>query len=105
MKYLYKYPQSEFPYAKLIEENQRRGKLASEYELMDTGVFDDDKYFDVFVEYAKAEAEDILIRITATNRGSEAAQLHVLPTIWFRNTWVWNGDDEKPVLDKGSMEE
>src|SRR5436305_8576538 len=105
MKYLYKYPQEEFPYATLIEENQRRGKLASEYELMDTGVFDGDRYFDVCVEYAKADVEDILIRISATNRGTEAAQLHLLPTIWFRNTWSWNGDDEKPVLHKGIVEE
>src|SRR5436853_7046759 len=73
MKYLYKYPQNEFPYAKLIEENRRRGKLASEFELMDTGVFDDDKYFDVFVEYAKADVEDILIRVAVTNRGAEPA--------------------------------
>ncbi len=105
MKYLYKYPQSEFPYAKLMEENQRRDKSEPEYELMDTGIFDGDRYFDVFVEYAKADVEDILVLISAINRGPDAAQLHLLPTIWFRNTWSWNGDDEKPVLHNGMVEE
>ena len=90
MKYLYKYPQREFPYAQLVEENRKRGKLAPEFELIDTGVFDDDRYFDVFVEYAKADVEDILIRVTAINRGPEAAQLNLLPTIWFRNRWTWD---------------
>src|SRR5215470_10672658 len=89
MKYLYKYPQAEFPYARLVEENQRRSKQELEFELMDTGVFDQDRYFDVVVEYAKATPEDILIRIEATNRGPEAAELHLLPTIWFRNPWSW----------------
>ena len=89
MKYLYKYPQREFPYGQLVEENRRRGKLASEFELIDTGVFSEDRYFDVFVEYAKADIEDILIKITATNRGPDAASLNLLPTIWFRNTWSW----------------
>ena len=95
MKYLYKYPQSEFPYGQLIAENRRRGKLAAEFELIDTGVFGDDRYFDVFVEYAKADVEDILIKITATNRGPETASLNLLPTIWFRNTWSWNQNGHK----------
>ena len=98
MKYLYKYPQQSFPYSQLVEENQRRGKLASEFELIDTGVFDEDRYFDVVVEYAKADAEDILIRISATNHGPEAANLNLLPTIWFRNTWSWDDNVEKPNL-------
>ena len=99
MKYLYKYPQSEFPYAQLIEENRRRDKQAAEFELIDTGVFNDDRYFDVFVEYAKAGVEDMLIRITVKNRGPEAASLNLLPTIWFRNTWSWHQNGtSKPVL-------
>ena len=89
MKALYKYPQAEFPYARLVEENRRRGKQEPEFELSDTGVFDDDRYFDVFAEYAKAAPDDILIRITVANRGREAATLHLLPTLWFRNTWIW----------------
>jgi hypothetical protein len=91
MKFLYKYPQAEFPYARLIEENRDRSKLDREFELLDTGVFDEDRYFDVFVEYAKADVEDILIKITIANRGPEEADLNVLPTVWFRNTWTWNG--------------
>jgi hypothetical protein len=87
MKYLYKYPQAAFPYADLVETNRRRGRHEFEYELLDTGVFDEDHYFDVFVEYAKAGPEDILVRITAVNRGPEAAELHLLPTLWFRNDW------------------
>ena len=102
MKYLYKYPQEAFPYAQLVEENRKRGKLAPEFELIDTGVFDDDRYFDVFVEYAKADVEDILIKITAVNRGSEAAQLNLLPTIWFRNTWSWKRDVPKPLLRRSA---
>ncbi len=98
MKYLYKYPQSAFPYADLVEENGRRNKTQSEYELLDTGAFDDDRYFDVVVEYAKADIEDILIRMSVTNRGSEAAALWLLPTTWFRNTWSWNGDSVRPEL-------
>jgi len=98
MKYLYKYPQVGFPYAQLVEENRRRGKDKPEFELLDTGVFNDDRYFDVFVEYAKGDVEDILIKITATNRGSEAAPLRLLPTIWFRNTWSWAQDAERPGL-------
>ena len=98
MKYLYKYPQGEFPYAKLIEESRRRGKLDPEYELMDTGAFDEDRYFDVFVEYAKADAEDILIRVSAVNRGPAHARLSLLPTVWFRNTWSWAGAGARPLL-------
>ncbi|MGI8786865.1 MAG: MGH1-like glycoside hydrolase domain-containing protein [Pyrinomonadaceae bacterium] len=98
MKYLYKYPQSEFPYQKLHEENARRDKSQPEYELLDTGVFDDDRYFDVFVEYAKADAEDVCIKITATNRGDRFAPLHVLPTLWFRNRWSWYEKSNKPQM-------
>ena len=98
MKFLYKYPQSEFPYTWLVEENRRRSKRDPEFELMDTGVFDQDYYFDVFVEYAKANAEDILITITAHNRGPEKAELHILPTLWFRNIWSWNDQAAQPSL-------
>jgi hypothetical protein len=98
MKYLYKYPQEEFPYAQLVEENRLRGKDKPEFELLDTGVFNDGRYFDVFAEYAKGDVEDILIKITATNRGSEAAPLRLLPTIWFRNTWSWANDGERPDI-------
>ena len=101
MKYLYKYPQAAFPYGELVEENRRRGRQQREYELADTGVFDENRYFDVFVEYAKAGPEDILVRITAANRGPDAAELHLLPTIWFRNTWSWGDSGEKPVVRKG----
>src|SRR5262245_55345444 len=90
MKYLYKYPQAAFPYSDLVLTNRKRTRLEREYELLDTGVFDDDRYFDVFVEYAKAGPEEILIRISAWNRGAEAAILHLLPTLWFRNTWSWS---------------
>jgi hypothetical protein len=99
MKYLYKYPQCAFPYAELIEKNRRRGRNDTEYELLDTGIFDDDRYFDVFVEYAKASPEDILILISAANRGAEAATLHLLPTLWFRNTWSWFPSSAKPVIE------
>jgi hypothetical protein len=98
MKYLYKYPQREYPYADLVQNNARRSRSDFEYELLDTGVFDDDRYFDVFVEYAKAGPEDIMIRITVHNRGPEAARVRVLPTLWFRNTWSWGVDDRKPGL-------
>jgi hypothetical protein len=98
MKYLYKYPQREFPYRDLVETNRRRSRQEFEYELLDTGVFDDDRYFDVFLEYAKESPDDILIRITVHNRGPEAARLHVLPTLWFRNTWSWGKREPKPVL-------
>jgi hypothetical protein len=98
MKYLYKYPHAAFPYAQLVEENRRRSKNEPEYELLDTGVFDEDRYFDVFVEYAKGDVEDILIKLTATNRGPESAPLHLLPTIWFRNTWSWDNSEVRPSL-------
>jgi len=87
MKYLYKYPQAAYPYSQLVTTNRDRNRHQQEYELLDTGVFDDDRYFDVFVEYAKASPEDILVRITAVNRGPDAAPLEILPTLWFRNTW------------------
>jgi hypothetical protein len=98
MKCLYKYPQGEFPYGRLREENGRRSRLDPEYELIDTGVFAENRYFDVFVEYAKAAPDDILIRIAVFNRGPETATLHVLPTVWFRNTWRWGDGVEKPAL-------
>jgi hypothetical protein len=98
MKYLYKYPQREFPYRDLVETNRRLSREQFEYELLDTGAFDDDRYFDVFVEYAKEDVEDVLIRITIHNRGAEAARLRVLPTLWFRNTWSWGEDDRKPSM-------
>ncbi|MBE9049194.1 glucosidase [Nostocales cyanobacterium LEGE 11386] len=100
MKALYKYPQTAFPYSQLVAENQRRDRRETEFELLDTGVFDGDKYFDVFVEYAKNTAEDILIQIKVINRGAEAKTLHLLPTLWFRNTWSWNGDTNKPFLQE-----
>ncbi len=98
MKVLYKYPQREFPYRKLVEENRRRNRSDFEYELLDTGAFDGNRYFDVLTEYAKASSEDILIRISATNRGPAEADLSILPTIWFRNTWSWGHDDYRPCL-------
>jgi hypothetical protein len=98
MKYLYKYPQGTFPYNDLISNNERRNRGDMEYELLDTGVFNDDRYFDVFVEYAKSTAEDILIRISACNRGPELATLHLLPTLWFRNIWNWYPNVSKPSL-------
>ena len=98
MRFLYKYPQVAFPYRELVEENGRRTRSDPEYELLDTGVFDDDRYFDVFVEYAKVTHEDMLIRITAHNRGPEAADLQMIPAIWFRNTWSWGHDDRRPRL-------
>jgi hypothetical protein len=98
MKYLYKYPQREFPYTDLVETNKGRSRLEFEYELLDTGIFDNDRYFDVFVEYAKEAPEDLLIRISVHNRGPQAARLHLLPTLWFRNTWATKEDEEKPVL-------
>jgi hypothetical protein len=102
MKFLYKYPQAEFPYAALVEENRRRDRRAPEFELMDTGVFEGDRYFDVFVEYAKGAADDILVRITAVNRGPEPAELHLLPTLWYRNTWAWDtAGPERPTLRTG----
>jgi hypothetical protein len=98
MKYLYKYPQAAYPYANLGETNRSRGRQDFEYELLDTGVFDQDRYFDVFVEYAKASPEDILIQITIHNRGPEAAEVHVVPTLWFRNQWSWQSQANRPRL-------
>src|SRR3989454_1445730 len=94
MKALYKYPQAEYPYARLAEENRRRGLGAPELELIDTGVFNEDCYFDVSAEYAKGSENDVLIRLTVANRGPEAATLHLLPTLWFRNTWSWGREGE-----------
>lgn len=105
MKYLYKYPQAAFPYAALIAGNGRRSRAQPEYELLDTGVFDENRYFDIFVEYAKAAPEDILIRVTVINRGPEAATVDVLPTVWFRNTWSWGLDARKPQLAGDLMRE
>ena len=105
MKFLYKYPQSEFPYARLVEENRHRSRNECEFELMDTGVFDGDHYFDVFVEYAKASPEDILVRISACNRGPETAELHLMPTVWFRNTWAWKDGTERPLLTNATKGE
>jgi len=107
MKYLYKYPQQAYPYDNLVATSKRRSRHEWEYELMDTGIFNGSRYFDIFVEYVKESPEDILIKITAFNRGPEAAPLHILPTLWFRNTWSWTTDAVKPMLkqvtgDKGS---
>jgi hypothetical protein len=99
LRYLYKYPQRAFPYQSIIDENGRRGRLGLEYELVDTGIFEDDRYFDVFVEYAKATPEDVLIEITVHNRGPEASPIHVLPTLWFRN--IWPPDGPRPSLRVG----
>jgi hypothetical protein len=103
MKYLYKYPQAAYPYQDLVTTNRSRGKHEAEYELLDTGVFDDNRYFDVFVEYAKAGPDDVLIRISACNRGPDAAALHVLPTLWFRNTWSWQGGGSKPGVSRAKL--
>jgi len=106
MRMLYKYPQAAFPYADLVETNRRRGKGDREYELIDTGAFAENRYFDVFVEYAKADTEDILVRIEAVNRGPEATELHLLPTLWFRNTWLWAGQgaEPRPVLRRSNSD-
>jgi hypothetical protein len=102
MKWLYKYPQREYPYGWLVEENRRRGGQGSEFELLDTGVFDDHRYFDVFVEYAKASPEDIVIRVTVENRGPDDAPIHLLPHLWFRNTWAWGEESQaEPILREG----
>ena len=98
MKYLYKYPHAAFPYAELVDRNRQRGKDEPEFELLDTGIFDEDRYFDVVVEYAKSTPDDILVRITVSNRGPEAARIRLLPTIWFRNCWSWDGNSAKPRL-------
>ncbi len=104
MRMLYKYPQTAFPYSQLVEENARRGRQDPEFELLDTGIFAEDRYFDVFVEYAKNSPEDILIRITVHNRGPQPAPLHLLPTLWFRNTWSWGSDNHPlPPLPRPSL--
>ncbi len=105
MKYLYKYPQAAYPYNDLIATNRDRGRGQPEYELLDTGVFDQDRYFDVFVEYAKASPEDMLIQITVYNRGPEESMLHLLPTLWFRNDWAWGDDVVRPTLRQVAHEE
>src|SRR6187399_1404416 len=99
MKLLYKYPQAAYPYADLIEQNSRRSREEMEYELLDTGIFNEDRYFDVFVEYAKADTEDILVKITAINRGPETSELHLLPTLWFRNNWsAWIAESNRATV-------
>ena len=104
MKALYKYPQAEYPYARLVEENKKRSITDPEFELEDTGVFDGSRYWDVFAEYAKDSPNDILIKITVCNRGPEDSTIHLLPTLWYRNTWGWgwNGDglSGKPFLEQ-----
>ena len=100
MKFMYKYPHAAFPYRKLAEENRKRNSFQPEYELMDTGVFDEDRYFDVTVEYAKNTAEDVLIQITGKNHGPDPSELHLLPSLWFRNTWSWGGDAVKPLMGR-----
>ncbi len=102
MKYLYKYPQKAYPYSDIVDTNRHRSRHENEYELLDTGVFDEDRYFDVFVEYAKAAPDDILMQITVANRGPEAASLHVLPHLWFRNTWSWSEEAVRPELKQGA---
>src|SRR6201997_3052554 len=98
MKYLYKYPQRAYPYDNIVRTNQNRSRRELEFELIDTGVFNDNRYFDVFVEYAKADPNDVLIRLTVINRGPDPAPLHVLPTVWFRNTWTWAPGSQRPML-------
>ncbi len=105
MRFLYKYPQAEFPYRQLVEGNRSRDRRASEYELLDTGVFDDNRYFDVYVEYAKSSPEDLLIRLRIVNRGPAEAELTVLPTLWFRNTWSWGLGDRRPRLRRAEAPE
>ena len=102
MKYLYKYPQAPFPYKAIVDETARRGRTDPEFEILDTGVFDGDRYFDVFVEYAKAAPDDVLVRITAINRGPDAARLDLLPTIWFRNRWSWTDNTARPTMSAGA---
>ncbi len=100
LKMLYKYPQQKFPYDEILQVNRQRGRLDPEYEIQDTGVFNDNKYFDVFIEYAKSSAEDILMKITVFNRSSEPAPIHILPNIWFRNTWDWGYSSDKPSIER-----
>src|SRR3954452_6709158 len=102
MKYLYKYPQARYPYDWLVEENRRRGGRGFEFELLDTGIFDEDRYFDIQIEYAKASPEDICIRVEAFNRGPESAPLHLVPQLWFRNTWRWGDESaQEPSIQTG----
>ncbi|HXW81118.1 MAG TPA: hypothetical protein VEJ84_16575, partial [Acidimicrobiales bacterium] len=98
MRWLYRYPQARFPYEGLLSENARRGRLDPEYELVDTGVLDDNRFFDVEIVYAKSAPDDICIEVRCTNHGPDPARLHVLPTVWFRNTWAWGRDDRRPSL-------
>src|SRR5580658_3707203 len=100
MKYLYKYPQAAFPYGSLVDTSRGRSRNEFEFELLDTGVFDQDRYFDVFVEYAKENPEDLLIQISIHNRGPELAELHVLPTLWFRNQWSWQAASVRPSIQQ-----
>ncbi len=102
MRWLYKYPQQAFPYTQLVEENAQRNKYQPEFELLDTGVFDQDHYFDVVAEYAKASADDLCIRIHVTNRGAETAAIDVLPTLWFRNIWTWTGSNKQAQISKSA---
>src|SRR3970040_2679148 len=99
MKMLYKYPHTEYPYRMLWEENKKRDKNDAEFELIDTGIFNNDEYFDIFIEYAKVDPEDIIIRISAFNRGRKKAALHIIPQVWFRNTWNWGYDNHKPEIN------
>jgi hypothetical protein len=106
MKYLYKYPQARYPYEWLLKENRKRGGKGFEFELLDTGIFDEDRYFDVFVEYGKASAEDLCVRIEAVNRGPDAAPLHIIPQLWFRNTWAWTDSrGTTPAIAEGAAAE
>jgi hypothetical protein len=100
MKMLYKYPQAEFPYQKLLDENQKAGKLKTEYELIDTGIFDEDRYFDIFIEYAKNDTEDIVAVATIHNRGPESAKIVVMPTVWFRKIWLTGHEPFVPKMSK-----
>src|SRR4026209_421438 len=100
MKYLYKYPQAPYPYDELVRVNHERGRHEREYELLDTGVFDQQRYFDVFVEYAKESAEDILVQISIHNRGPDPAEIRVLPTLWFRNRWSWGRGNPRPLIER-----
>src|SRR6185436_2359687 len=102
MRMLYRYPQARFPYGELVTANHHRAKRDPEYELWDTGVLQDRRYFDISIEYAKADPDDLFIRLTATNCGPETALLHVLPTLWFRNTWAWGKENHRPVLRASS---
>src|SRR3954466_1859315 len=100
MRYLYKYPQAAYPYEQIVLENRKRSRTEPEYELIDTGVFDDDRYFDVFVEYVKKTPHDLLIQVTVCNRGPDAAELHLLPQLWFRNTWSGSSRSPRPLLQR-----